>query len=200
MNMNIVAISGSLRKGSYNTALLRAAQKLAPELNIEILDISTLPIYNQDVEAANYPAEAKALREKIASADGVLIATPEFNRTPPGPLKNFLDWSSRPESEPLPWEGKPVGVLGASSSARGASFAQYDIRRIMSYFNAHPMGTAGILSRPCGRKIRRRPELDRSKINRGPQKVPSDIYGSRRERTKSIRTIKNAKSENAISG
>ena len=139
--MNIIAFSGSLRKKSYNTALLRAAQKSAPEgMQIEILEIGTLPLFNQDLEERNFPEEVRPLRERIDRADGVLIATPEFNRTPPGPLKNFIDWSSRPESEPLPWDGKPVGVLGASTGARGASFAQYDIRRVLAYFNARVMG------------------------------------------------------------
>lgn len=139
--MNVVAFSGSLRKASYNTALLRAAAALAPkEMRIEIVSIDDLPLYNQDIEETSYPPPARELRQKIAAADGVLVATPEFNRTPPGPLKNFLDWTSRPESEPNPWSGKPVAVLGASTGARGASFAQYDIRRIMGYFNARVLG------------------------------------------------------------
>ncbi|HWO07083.1 MAG TPA: NADPH-dependent FMN reductase [Candidatus Paceibacterota bacterium] len=138
--MHVVAVSGSLRKRSYNTALLRAAQKLAPEMGIEILDISMLPIYNQDLEDAAYPETAKTLRENIRAADGVLLAVPEFNRTPAAPMKNFLDWSSRPEDEPLPWELKPVGIIGASSGLRGANLAQFDVRRVMSYFNARTMG------------------------------------------------------------
>ena len=139
--MNIVAISGSLRKKSYNTALLHAAQKLAPEeMKIEILDISPLPVFNQDMELSNYPAAARVLKEKIAAADGVLLAVPEFNRGPAGSMKNFLDWSTRPESEPNPWDGKPVGIVGASSGMRGANLAQFDVRRTMSYFNARTMG------------------------------------------------------------
>ena len=137
--VNIVAISGSLRKKSYNTALLRAAQKLAPDMYIEILEIGNLPLYNQDLEE-NFPLEVLTLREKIKTADGVLFAVPEFNRTPAAPLKNFLDWISRPETEPVPFADKAVGILGASSGPRGASFAQYDIRRVMSYFNARTMG------------------------------------------------------------
>ena len=138
--MNIVGISGSLRKGSYNTALLRAAQKLAPDLNIEILNYDAVPVFNQDLEETAFPQIVKDLRAKITTADGVLIAVPEFNRTPAGSLKNFLDWSSRPESEPNPWTHKPVAIVGASSGARGAVLAQFDVRRIMSYFNARTMG------------------------------------------------------------
>lgn len=136
--MNILAISGSLRKKSYNTALLRAAQKLAPELNIEILDYSTLPVFNQDVEESVYPQTATDIRAKIAAADGILIAAPEFNRTIAGSLKNLLDWASRPDFSI--WDQKPVGVIGASSGMRGANLAQFDVRRIMSYFNARTMG------------------------------------------------------------
>ena len=138
--MNVVAISGSLRKASYNTALLRAAQKLAPDLNIEILEIGNLPLFNQDLEDSHFPEEVHVLRARIKAADGVLVAVPEFNRAPAAPLKNFLDWSSRPEKDPLPWDGKPVGILGASSGPRGASFAQYDVRRTMGYFNARVLG------------------------------------------------------------
>ena len=134
----IVAVSGSLSAKSLNTALLRACQKLAPDMQIEILDIGTLPLFNQDLEG-DFPAAATALKAKIQAAEGVIIATPEFNRTPPGPLKNFLDWTSRPDGEPLVWANKPVAIFGSSSGARGASFAQYDIRRIMSYFNARTM-------------------------------------------------------------
>lgn len=137
--MRIVAISGSLRAKSYNTALLRAAQKLAPDLNIEILDISALPVYNQDLEESDYPVAAKELREKIKAADGVLLAVPEFNRGVASSMKNFLDWSSRPEKEPMPWAKKPVGVLGASSGMRGANLAQFDVRRTLGYFNAYVM-------------------------------------------------------------
>lgn len=136
--MKTLAISGSLRKKSYNTALLKAAQKLAPELNIEILDYTNLPIFNQDVEESAYPQAATDIREKIKAADAVLIATPEFNRTIAGSLKNLLDWASRPDYKL--WDQKPVGVIGASSGMRGANLAQFDVRRIMSYFNARTMG------------------------------------------------------------
>lgn len=138
--MKILAIYGSLRKDSINKALAATAQLHAPpEMEIELLGVENLPLFNQDDELTNYPAAAQDAKDKIAKADGVLIVTPEYNRGPPGSLKNFLDWTSRPEGQ-HPWGGKPVGVLGASDGLRGASFAQYDIRRIMGYFNARVMG------------------------------------------------------------
>lgn len=152
--MIIAGISGSLRAKSYNTALLRAAQKLAPEgMKIEILSIDGLPVYNQDIEEADFPPLASELRQKIQSADGVLFAVPEFNRAPSSALTNFLAWSSRPESEPNPWNGKPVAIFGVSSGPRGASFAQYDIRRICGYFNARVMGQPEVYIGPAEQKF-----------------------------------------------
>lgn len=152
--MNVVAISGSLRKKSYNTALLRAAQTLAPEgMDIEIVSFDGLPVFNQDIEDIDFPPLVRELREKIRGADGVFIAVPEFNRTPASPLKNFLDWSSRPESEPLPWAEKPVAVFGVSSGVRGASFAQYDVRRVMGYFNARVMGQPEVYIGPADQRF-----------------------------------------------
>ncbi len=138
--MKILAISGSLRKKSYNTALLRAAQKIAPELNIEILNYDAVPIFNQDFEESAFPQVVRDIRAHIVASDGVILAVPEFNRGPAGSLKNLLDWTSRPETEPNPWEQKPVGIVGASSGPRGAVLAQFDVRRTMSYFNARTMG------------------------------------------------------------
>jgi NAD(P)H-dependent FMN reductase len=138
--MRILAIYGSLKKDSINKALAKTAQIHAPEgMEIELIGVDRLPLFNQDDEIIAYPATAQEAKDTIAAADGVLIVTPEYNRAPPGSLKNFLDWTSRPEGK-HPWGGKPVGVLGASDGMRGASFAQYDIRRIMSYFNARVMG------------------------------------------------------------
>lgn len=138
--MNILAIYGSLSSTSINKALARAAQVNAPkDMEIELLGVDGLPLFNQDDEIYSYPIAATEAKAKIAAADGVLIVTPEYNRAPPGSLKNFLDWTSRPSGQ-HPWGSKSVGVLGASDGMRGASFAQYDIRRTMGYFNARVMG------------------------------------------------------------
>ena len=100
--MKVLGISGSLRKDSYNTWALRAAQQLVPQgMTIEIADISQIPLYNGDVHAAGLPDAVAALKEQVRLADGVLLVTPEYNFSIPGVLKNTLDWLSRPPSPPF---------------------------------------------------------------------------------------------------
>ncbi len=124
----ILAISGSLRERSYNRALLRAAGELAPEgVEIEEFDISSLPFYDGDVEAAGDPEPVAALRAAVAEADGILIATPEYNRGTSGVLKNAIDWLSRPAlASVLRW--KPVAIMGASTGRGGTRRAQQQVR------------------------------------------------------------------------
>ena len=132
--MKVLGISGSLRKASYNTMALRAAQKLAPEgMTLEIADISRIPMYNDDVRAAGEPAEVAALKAQIRAADAVLLVTPEYNFSSPGVLKNTLDWLSRPP-EP-PFEGKPVAIMGASPGPVGTARVQYDLRKVLGFMN-----------------------------------------------------------------
>ncbi|HRH24169.1 MAG TPA: NAD(P)H-dependent oxidoreductase [Candidatus Paceibacterota bacterium] len=125
--MNILAISGSLRKESFNTHLVRALQARAPEgVTVTIADISDVPLYNQDLEAA-FPAPVATLKERIQGADGIVIATPEYGRSVPGVLKNVIDWTSRPYGMSA-WTGKPVYVLGATDGAVGTAVAQKEVR------------------------------------------------------------------------
>jgi chromate reductase, NAD(P)H dehydrogenase (quinone) len=132
--MNVLAISGSLRKGSFNTLALRAAQKVAPEgITVEIGDISDIPLYNDDLAALGAPAAVARLKDQLAHADAVLIATPEYNYSVPGVLKNAIDWISRPPEPPL--NGKPVAILGASMGALGTARAQYHLRQIFVFLN-----------------------------------------------------------------
>ncbi len=146
--MNIVAISGSLRKDSFNTALLRAMQKLAPEgMEIKIADIGDLPLYNSDAEAA-FPAAAQALKDAIETADGVIIATPEYNRSIPGVLKNAIDWASRPWGKNS-FAGKPVITAGVSSGKIGTAVAQSHLRQIMNYLDARVIGQPEIYLGPA---------------------------------------------------
>jgi len=122
----ILGISGSLRKGSYNTALLNAAVQLAPEgTQVEIGSIKGIPLYDGDVEAAGYPEAAAALKAQFIAADGVLLVTPEYNNGIPGVFKNAIDWLSRPPAEAgKVFGGKPVAVIGASPGGFGTILAQ----------------------------------------------------------------------------
>jgi chromate reductase len=129
--MRVLAISGSLRRGSYNTALLEAARELAPAgVAVELYDgLAAIPAFSEDLEGEP-PAEVLDLRERIAAADALLIATPEYNGSAPGALKNALDWASRPRGEAA-LVAKPAAVVGASPSAFGAKWAQEQIRRAL---------------------------------------------------------------------
>ncbi len=133
--MKIVGISGSLRKDSYNTMALRAAQKLAPAgVTLEIADISQIPLYNEDVRAVGELEAVVQLKAQLRAADAVLIVTPEYNFSIPGVLKNALDWVSRPPEPPL--DGKPVAIMGASQGPLGTARVQYDLRKVMVFMNA----------------------------------------------------------------
>ena len=133
--IRLFGISGSLRKNSFNTALLRAAQELAPAgLSIEMADLSQIPLYNDDVREKGYPPPAQALRDGIRAADAVLIATPEYNYSIPGVLKNAIDWASRPPEQPF--DGKIVGIMGASPGRLGTARAQYHLRQCFVFLNA----------------------------------------------------------------
>ena len=139
MSKKFIAISGSLRKGSYNTALLRAAKELAPAgLEIEIADIKDFPLYNFDMEA-NMPKAVLDLKEKIKNADGVIFATPEYNRSTSGVLKNAIDWISRPYGTNS-FDGKTALVLGASTGAIGTAVAQSHLKEIILYLGMKVIG------------------------------------------------------------
>lgn len=136
--MNILAISGSLRKASINTALLKAAQSAAPAgMSIEIARINQIPLYDGDIDGAQKPPAVIDLSDRISSADGVLIATPEYNFSVPGVLKNAIDWISRVESQPF--AGKPLGIIGASPGNLGTARAQYHLRQVFIYLDPRVM-------------------------------------------------------------
>lgn len=136
--MKILGISGSLRKASYNSSLLRAAVSLAPDgVDIITADISEIPLYNEDVRALGFPPVVEAFREQIRAADGLLFVTPEYNYSMPGVLKNAIDWASRPPDQPF--SGKPAGVMGASMGFAGTARAQYHLRQSGVYLNLHFM-------------------------------------------------------------
>src|SRR5215212_5093481 len=142
--MNVVGISGSLRKGSYNSAALRAAQGLAPEgVTIEIAEIGDLPLYNDDVRIAGYPPPAERLRAQLGAADAVLFVTPEYNYSVSGVLKNAIDWASRPPNQPF--DSKPVAIMGASGGLFGTARAQYHLRQMLIFLNAFPVNKPEVM-------------------------------------------------------
>jgi chromate reductase len=130
--MNVLAISGSLRDASYNTRLLRAAAGLAPEgVEVELWQgLKAVPPFDEDDEV-EAPAGAVALRDAIAGADAVLFATPEYNSSIPGQLKNAVDWASRPKAAAA-LRNKPVAVVGASTGMFGAVWAQAELRKVLA--------------------------------------------------------------------
>src|SRR5918995_587318 len=144
--IEVLGIAGSLRRDSYNKALLRAAQQLAPPgMMINIYeDLGSIPPYNTDVESEAYPEVAKELKRRIYAADGILIVTPEYNYGLPGVLKNAIDWASRPYGDSA-WEGKPLAIMGASPGQGGTVRAQLQLRQAAVFLNMHPLGRPEVL-------------------------------------------------------
>ncbi len=135
--MKIVSFAGSLRQNSYNKILIHAAASVAPPfMSFEILDLRKIPLYNADIEDIETPPSVIAFKEKIAAADGLYIATPEYNRAYSGVLKNAIDWASR---KPNPMFGKPVAISGASPGRYGAINAQNQLLRLCLAVGMHPL-------------------------------------------------------------
>ncbi len=136
----IIGISGSLRTGSYNTALLRTAAELAPaSLRIESESIRDIPLYNADVEAQGMPAAVTRLKERIAAADGLLLVTPEYDNSIPGVMKNAIDWLGRPPADiARVFAHKPVALMGATPGRMGTAFSQVAWLQVLAYLNLRP--------------------------------------------------------------
>lgn len=140
----ILGIAGSLRQASYNRALLRAAQSLAPpEAEIEVFELDDIPGFNQDDES-NPPPKVAALKAKVRAADAILFVTPEYNYSIPGVLKNAIDWASRPYGDSA-WSGKPVAIMGASIGGTGTARAQYHLRQTFVFLNMHALNQPEVM-------------------------------------------------------
>jgi chromate reductase, NAD(P)H dehydrogenase (quinone) len=136
---NVVGFAGSLRRASYNRALLRAATELAPPaLHIVIHELDGIPLYNGDIEAAGAPPSVERLRDAIRNADGLLIATPEYNHGVPGVLKNTIDWLSRPPRDSA-LNGKAAAVMGASPGMTGTARGQSQLRQAFVFTNTYAL-------------------------------------------------------------
>ena len=143
-NIHLVGISGSLRKASYNTALLKAAQRLLPEgVTIEIAEIGNLPLYNSDIDGELRPQSVKDFRNLLAKADAFLIVSPEYNYTIPGALKNAIDWASLGQDSPI--KNKPVALMGATGGLWGTVRMQQAFRPVFQYLNMIPVNKPEVL-------------------------------------------------------
>ena len=142
--MKVLSICGSLRKGSYNRAALRAASELVPDgMSLAHAEIADIPLYNEDVRQAGFPPPVQRLRDAIAGADALLFATPEYNYSVSGVLKNAIDWASRPPDQPF--NGKPVAIMGATAGLWGTSRAQYHLRQSCVFLNMLPINKPEVL-------------------------------------------------------
>jgi chromate reductase, NAD(P)H dehydrogenase (quinone) len=142
--VKVLGICGSLRKSSYNRAALRAASELLPDgMSLTIAEIADIPLYNEDVRQAGFPPPVQRLREAIAGADALLFATPEYNYSVSGVLKNAIDWASRPPDQPF--NGKPVAIMGATAGLWGTSRAQYHLRQSCVFLNMLPINKPEVL-------------------------------------------------------
>jgi chromate reductase, NAD(P)H dehydrogenase (quinone) len=138
VDISVLGISGSGRKGSYNTALLNAGRELAPEgMSVQTFDISGLPLYNQDLEA-RMPPLVREFKRKIKEADAILFAVPEHNYTITAVLKNAIEWGNRPSNDNS-WDNKPAAIMSASSGPRGGVRAQLHMRQILVDLNMYAL-------------------------------------------------------------
>ncbi len=150
--IHILGFAGSLRKESYNRALLSAASEMVPDdAVLEVFDLEGIPPFNQDLEDQP-PDKVKDFKAKIRAADAILIATPEYNYSIPGVLKNAIDWASRPHGDNA-FDAKPVAVMGASIGMLGTARAQYDLRRSFVFLNMYPMNKPEVMVPFAGEKV-----------------------------------------------
>ena len=142
--VNIFGFAGSLRKGSYNRALLRAAGELVPEgARLETFELDNIPPLNQDFEKTP-PDIVKEFKSKIKAADAILIVTPEYNFSIPGVLKNAIDWASRPYGDNS-FDGKAVAIMSASTGMLGGARAQYHLRQSFVFLNMYPINRPEVI-------------------------------------------------------
>ncbi|MGC9187464.1 MAG: NADPH-dependent FMN reductase [Fervidicoccaceae archaeon] len=156
--MILVGIPGSIRRGSYNRLLLENAKRMLPEgISLEIYELNEIPIFNQDIETEP-PYSVLKIKEKIRKADAVLIATPEYNYSISGVIKNALDWISRPYWE-NPLDGKAVAIMSASTGILGRARAQYHLRQVLVAMNAWVINKPEVMLAQADKKFDERGNL-----------------------------------------
>jgi chromate reductase len=148
----VLGICGSLRKASFNMAALRECKELMPQgMTLQIASIADIPMYNQDVFDAGLPDPVKRLRSEIAAADGLLLASPEYNFSVSAPLKNVIDWASRPPNQAF--QDKPIAIFSASAGPLGGARVQYDLRRILGQLWGHVLPRPEVFIGSAGGKF-----------------------------------------------
>lgn len=150
--IKVVGIPGSLRDDSYNRALLEAARDMADDVEINIVEIDDVPLFDSDLEAGGDPAAVVHFKRAIYEADAVLIATPEYQHGVPGPLKNALDWASRPPGK-APLTGKPAAIMGATTGNYGTARAQEQLRQTLIYNNCPMVKVPEVLVSEAQNKV-----------------------------------------------
>jgi len=178
--MKILGFAGSLRKGSYNKALLRTAQKLMPkDAKMEIFSLEGIPPFNQDLEK-QMPEKVKEFKKKIREADALLIATPEYNYSVSGVLKNAIDWASRPPDDNS-FDEKPVAIMSASIGILGGARAQYNLRQVFVALNMYVLNWPEVMVASAGEKIDEKGDvIDKNTRKRIRQLLESLIDWTRR--------------------
>ncbi|MBS0643172.1 MAG: NAD(P)H-dependent oxidoreductase [Acetobacteraceae bacterium] len=152
--IRVLGLAGSLRQKSFNRAALRAAAELAPPgMQIEIFDrLGEIPLYDEDMrEGQSFPPAVQDLRDRIKAADALLLATPEYNYSVPGVLKNAIDWASRPPEQPF--DGKPIAIMGASPGVLGTARAQYHLRQVFIFLNGLVMNRPEVMIGQAGTRF-----------------------------------------------
>jgi chromate reductase len=151
--LQVLGIAGSLRKDSFNKALLKAAKLLVPlNMEINIYSLSDIPLYNEDFRSIEEPLSVKKLKDNIRASDGLLIATPEYNYSIPGVLKNAIDWISRPPAD-SPLNNKPLAIMGATGGISGTVRAQLHLRQVAVFTNMITMNRPEILIQKANEKF-----------------------------------------------
>ena len=142
--VKILGVAGSLRKGSFNRMLLQNAKQMLPAgSTLEIHELHGIPVFNEDDEDS-FPGKATEFKQRIRAADAILFATPEYNYSIPGPLKNAIDWASRPYGDSA-WIGKPAGIVGASPGRMGTARAQYHLRQVCVFLQVEALTTPEVM-------------------------------------------------------
>jgi chromate reductase len=181
--ITILGLAGSLRKDSYNKALLRAAMELMPtDAKLEIFDLKGIPPFNQDLES-QMPERVKEFKKRIKQADAILIATPEYNYSIPGVLKNAIDWASRPYGDNS-FEGKPVAVMSASIGMLGGARAQYHLRQSFIFLDMYPLNRPEVMVTFAPQKIDKNGKL----TDEGTRKIIKQMLENLVDWTRRLKT------------